>query len=105
MPRDARLVTAEELERFPDDDDRYELVEGRAVRMSPVGFEHGRIVMRLGTLLVRHAQPRSLGVVVTEAGFKVASNPDTQETESRLHSAIADSATEGSWFWNGPPIW
>jgi hypothetical protein len=34
MPESARLVTAEELERFPSDDRRYELVEGRLVRMS-----------------------------------------------------------------------
>jgi len=35
MPGTARLVTAEELERMPDDPlNRFELVEGRLVRMS-----------------------------------------------------------------------
>jgi hypothetical protein len=34
----ARLVTAEELEHYPDDDYRYELVAGRVIRMSPVAF-------------------------------------------------------------------
>ena len=42
------LVTAEELARLPDDGYRYELVEGRLIRMRPVSFEHGRVVMRLG---------------------------------------------------------
>ena len=38
------LVTAEELERMPNTDEyRYELVEGRLIRMTPVTFDHGRI--------------------------------------------------------------
>jgi len=104
MPADARLVTAEELERFANDDYRYELVEGRVVRMSPVGFEHGRIVMRLGSLLVRHAQERSLGAVVTEVGFKLASNPDTVRGPDLAfirRSRIPPQEVRG--FWNGPP--
>jgi hypothetical protein len=36
MPEAARLVTAEELERFPSEDRRYELVEGRLVAVTPV---------------------------------------------------------------------
>jgi hypothetical protein len=65
MSEAARLVTAEELEKFPDDDRRYELVEGRVICMSPVGFQHGRIVMQFGSLLHQHVQPRKLGVVMT----------------------------------------
>ena len=71
------LVTAEELERFPDDDYRYELVEGRLIRMSPVCFDHGRIVARLIALLHGHLSGTPSGVVVTDVGFKLASNPDT----------------------------
>lgn len=36
MSDTTQLVTAEELERFPEDDFRGELVEGRVVRMTPV---------------------------------------------------------------------
>jgi Uma2 family endonuclease len=78
MSEIARLVTAEEFERMPEDDlDRYELVEGRLVPMSPVEFDHGRIVARLIFLLQRHLQDLPAGVVVTEVGFKLAANPDT----------------------------
>ena len=70
------LVTAEELERQPRDY-RYELVEGRIVRMSPVGFEHGQIVTRLLVLIDQHLQRHPIGVVFTEVGFKLASRPDT----------------------------
>src|SRR5678816_2505157 len=77
MSKITRLVTAGELERLPDDGYRYELVEGRLVRMSPVTFDHGRIVLRLGFLLSRHLEERPVGVIGTDIGFKLASNPDT----------------------------
>jgi Uma2 family endonuclease len=57
MSETVRLVTAEELERFPSDDFRYELVEGRVIRMSPAGYLHGRVVMRFGSLLEQHVRP------------------------------------------------
>lgn len=73
------LVTAEELERFPSDDNRYELVEGRLVRMSPVGWDHARVVARLLRLIGNHlGDPvEARGAAVTELGFTLASNPDT----------------------------
>jgi Uma2 family endonuclease len=71
------LVTAEELARLPDDGYRYELVEGRLIRMSPVSFEHGRVVAKLGFLLSRHLEHQSVGTVGMDVGFKLASNPDT----------------------------
>jgi Uma2 family endonuclease len=77
MSESTRLVTAEELERFPRDDRRYELVEGRLVRLSPVNFDHGRTVMRIGFLLSRHLEQRPVGVIGAEIGFVLASNPDT----------------------------
>jgi hypothetical protein len=35
MPARTRLLAAEEFAGIPDDDQHYELVEGRVVRMSP----------------------------------------------------------------------
>jgi Uma2 family endonuclease len=78
MSETTRLVTAEELERMPDDPvNRFELVEGRLVRMSPVSFDHGRIVVRLLVLLQRYLDDTPVGIVVADVGFKLASNPDT----------------------------
>jgi len=77
MPEASRLVTAEELERFPSDDRRYELVEGRLVAMTPVSYLHGRTVMRFGSMLERHARGRQLGEVLTEVGVVLKRNPDT----------------------------
>jgi Uma2 family endonuclease len=77
MSESTHLVTAEELGRLPDDGYRYELVEGRLVRMSPVNFDHGRIVMQIGFLLNSHLEQHPVGVIGAEIGFKLATNPDT----------------------------
>ena len=76
MHETGRFVTADELERRPDLR-RFELLEGQLVEMSPVGPEHGRVVLQLGSLLHHHLRGRRLGIVGTEIGFKLTSNPDT----------------------------
>ncbi len=104
MPERARLVTAEELERLPDDDWRYELVQGRLVRMSPVGLPHGEVAARIVALLYGYVHPRQLGLVVTEVGFKLASNPDTVRAPDvafiRRNRLVAGTRRG---FWHGPP--
>lgn len=77
MAQSTRLLTADELERMPEDDFRYELVQGRLVRMSPVGLVHGKVTMALAMLLGAHVKAHNLGSVFPEVGFKLASNPDT----------------------------
>lgn len=77
MPEAARLVTAEELERFPSDDRRYELVEGRLIAMTPVSYAHSRTVIRFGSMLERHTREHRLGDVHTELGVVLKKNPDT----------------------------
>jgi Uma2 family endonuclease len=77
MSDSARLVTAEEFERYPDDDYRYELVEGRVVRMNPPGSRHGHLALNVGALLSGHVRKRGLGAVMVESGFTLARNPDT----------------------------
>jgi Uma2 family endonuclease len=96
------LVTAEELERSPDR--WFELVEGRLVRVSPVGFRHGKVVMNLGFLLMQHPDARRLGYVVTEVGFKLASNPDTVRAPDLAfvrHERVPVPNPKG--FVDGPP--
>jgi Uma2 family endonuclease len=77
MPTPARLVTADELERLPKDDYRYELVRGRLTRMSPVAPRHGKIVVTLASLLWQHVRTHDLGEVWTEVGFRLFHEPDT----------------------------
>ena len=105
MPARARLLTAEEFARIPDDDQHYELVEGRVVRMSPPGSRHGALATRIAAVLHQHVDARHLGTVLTPAGFRIATDPDTVRepdvafvrTERLPSTGIPDG------FWPGPP--
>lgn len=104
MPDAMRLVTAAELERFPEDDYRYELAEGRLIRMSPTGFEHSWLVARLMSLLGEHVRSRNLGFVGTELGVKLRSNPDTvRAPDVAFIKADRLPAARPKGFWTGPP--
>lgn len=74
------LMTADELLQLPEDAWRYELVDGRLVRMSPTGREHGLVVMALLGAVYRYVSERHLGEVLpAETGFWISSpgSPDT----------------------------
>lgn len=105
MSNAARLVTSEELERFPRDDRRHELVQGRVVRMTPVGYQHSRVVARLMTRLGAHLESHGEpGLAVTELGFKLASNPDTVRAPDIAfvrHDRVPSPRHRG--FLSGPP--
>ncbi len=106
MPEGTHLVTAEEFERFPHDPpyNRFELVEGRVIPLSPVSFEHGRVVMRLGLLLGRHLEQHPVGTIGADVGFKLASNPDTVRGPdiAFLRKERVPTA-RGRGFYTGPP--
>lgn len=73
----AQLMTADELLR-PHVPERAELVRGVLVVREPPGFSHGAIVARLTSVLDEHVRTHGLGLVVAgDAGFKLASDPDT----------------------------
>lgn len=77
MVHPAGLITADELERMPDDNYRYELVRGRLIRMSPVAPRHGQVTVTLLVVLAQHVKAHRLGQVWTEVGFRLFNNPDT----------------------------
>lgn len=102
MSETTRLVTAEEFERFPSDDRRWELVAGRLTSMSPTALPHGIVVARVLSLLHRHAEANNLGVVVPEVGFKLASNPDTVRAPD-VAFLRRDRIPSRKGFVDGPP--
>jgi Uma2 family endonuclease len=74
----AHHLTAEELGRLPDNNERRELIEGQLRRLPFHGFEHGVVVANLALPLTDHVQRHHLGVTVaTGTGFLLARNPDT----------------------------
>jgi Uma2 family endonuclease len=73
-----QVRTAEQLAQLPSDGNRYELVEGVLIMMSPAGGRHGRIAGRVFKLLANHVDDHALGCTfAAETGFLLARNPDT----------------------------
>lgn len=74
-----KLMTAEELLRLPrpPTGERYELVKGALITMSPPGAVHGRFATLLASFLQSFARTRRLGEVLVETGFRLATDPDT----------------------------
>ena len=105
MPARTHLLTAEEFARIPDDDQHYELVEGRVVRMSPPGSRHGALATRIAALLHQHVDAHDLGAVLTPAGFWLATDPDTvREPDIAFVRAGRMPSTDiPDGFWPGPP--
>src|SRR5581483_7963567 len=81
-PERMRVWTAAELWAMPHDlDHRYELIEGRLMKMSPTGGTHGRSSMSLGAHLALHVEQHSLGVVFgAETGFNLTRPGERRET-------------------------
>ena len=104
MPSRERLVTVEEFARIPDDDHRYELIEGRVVRMTPPGSRHAVLATRIASLLDQHVEAAGLGVVMTSGGFHLASRPDTVREPDvafvRAERIPPSGVPDG--FWPGP---
>ena len=71
------ITTAEELLQATHLE-RCELVRGQLKMMSPAGFEHGAIVMRIAGPLWAHVRQHDLGVITgAETGFSIERDPDT----------------------------
>ena len=71
------LLTADELHHVYVPDKRVELVRGLLVVRELPGMRHARVAMDLALALGAHVRAAALGRVYAEAGFKLASNPDT----------------------------
>lgn len=78
MATTTRLMTAEELWALPDDERRYDLIQGVLHEMSPADAEHGELGMEFGWRVGRHVSEHGLGKTYnSETGFILARNPDT----------------------------
>ena len=101
----ATLMTADELLEMPES--RWcELVEGELRKMTPAGWRHGAVVMRLAALLDRHVGEHNLGLVLTgEPGFLLARDPDTVRAPdiAFIRAERLAAAPPREAFWPGAP--
>jgi Uma2 family endonuclease len=58
------LATIDDVLRLAAAGERYELIDGELVPMSPTGLEHGDIEMYVGWVFTNHVLPRKLGKIV-----------------------------------------
>lgn len=73
------LWTARDLERLNTGNERYELIRGELIEMSPPpGYEHGIKTLSLSARLAIFVEDCQLGVsFASETGFIVEQNPDS----------------------------
>ena len=77
MTSEKTLLTVEDLLRLPVDHRHYELLDGELVEMSPTGGTHGRVIVKLVTLLSTHVEAHDLGEVLAgDPGIILRRHPD-----------------------------
>jgi len=106
MSNEVNLMTADELLALPQDEFRYELVNGELKKMSPAGHNHGRVTIRLTLPIAQHVREHGLGeVYAAETGFKLGSNPDTVRAPdiAFIRQQRVDEVGETKGFWPGAP--
>jgi Uma2 family endonuclease len=68
------LITVAEFEKLPDDGNLHELDEGELIVMPPPGLRHGIVQAAVSEVLRQAARKARGGIVVTEAGFRLAAD-------------------------------
>jgi Uma2 family endonuclease len=82
MRASQRLLTAADLAALPDElpsgPVKYELELGRLVTLiSPPGSDHGKMQLRVGSVLFKYAEEMALGEAFAEVAIVLRRNPDT----------------------------
>ncbi len=73
-----KVTTAEELLEMSSNDCRYELIRGKLREMSPTTWDHGDVLLSIGSRLREYVRGRGLGgVAAGDTGFIVSRDPDT----------------------------
>lgn len=67
----AEMLTGDDLLKMPSGmGERYELIDGELIALTPASFQHGLVALQIGFLLKTHTSQRKIGRVVgAETGF------------------------------------
>jgi Uma2 family endonuclease len=103
LPRPGRLWTIADLLARSNEENRYELVRGDLLMMSPASPVQGRYASRLDRALGGYVEAHDLGEVYTsEPGFELQSEPDVVVRAPDLAFVRKDQippADQQSGFW------
>ena len=103
MTVDARLMTADELLRMPEDGYHYELVQGELRKMSPAGEEHSNITAEILARLRIYVRERKLGRAYgPDGGFLIFRDPDTVR-EPDVSFVRSERVVPTQKYFPGPP--
>jgi Uma2 family endonuclease len=102
---DGETLTLLEYETLEEaDDERIELMRGRAVREPAPGGVHGVVLIRLAHALHSHVSERSLGLVLVETGVRYPGEPPTvRRPDIAFIAADRLPATTPTSFWQTVP--
>lgn len=106
MAIDTPTTTADELLQMPHIGQRYELVRGELIQMSPASRKHGRIAAHIVAKLHAFVEKLGLGEVhSSETGFVIDTNPDTvlAPDASFVTKERVDALGDTDGFFPGPP--
>ena len=77
MTTHKRALTAEDLLKIPDRGQRYELLDGDLVEMSPTNHTHARLMTKVASALHLYVEAHDLGEVLSgDPGIILRRNPD-----------------------------
>ena len=106
MPVTTHPLTAEAMFATSSTLGRAELLDGELIRMSPAGFEHGSIALKLAWPIARYVEEHQLGIVcAAETGFLLKRNPDTVRAPDLafVSQARVDRVGPVKGYWPGCP--
>src|SRR5262245_18470789 len=98
------VFTEADLMQTPRDGQKYELVNGRIV-VSPAGYRHGKVSMRLGRRLDQWAADHKLGDVLdSSTGFRLPGGNVRSPDVAFVAAARAPSRAPESFFDGAPDL-
>jgi Uma2 family endonuclease len=94
-----RLMTADDLAHAAEDGNRYILVKGELIRLSPNNYRHAQIMFWIGWHFLNYADAHGGEVTGADSGFILHVDPDTVLAPDvayiRPERVPADSAKDG----------
>jgi Uma2 family endonuclease len=76
--QEKKVWTADDLLALADDENRYEIVRGELMMMTPASVRHGKFAARLVRAIGSHVEQHALGEAYTaEPGFQLEAKPLT----------------------------